>query len=70
MDSDRERIEAELRGEAELGRIDGSPLGVRRGAGEQRVERPSEDAVRQAARRGTREALEEKEEESGGGGLY
>jgi MIP family channel proteins len=35
------------------------------------VERLSEDAIRSAARRGTREALEEKEqEESGGGGLY
>jgi aquaporin Z/aquaporin NIP len=35
------------------------------------VERLSEDAVRNAARRGTREALEQKEqEESGGGGLY
>jgi len=42
---------------------------VRR-AGEHRVERLSEDAVRSAARRGTREALEVKEEESGGGGLY
>jgi aquaporin Z/aquaporin NIP len=43
---------------------------VRR-AGEARVERLSEDAVRNAARRGTREALEQKEqEESGGGGLY
>jgi MIP family channel proteins len=37
-----------------------------------RLERVSEDAIRQAARRGTREALEEKEQEeqSGGGGLY
>ena len=36
------------------------------------VESLSEDAIRSAARRGTREALEEKEqeEESGGGGLY
>ena len=43
---------------------------VRR-AGEPRVERLSEDAVPSAARRGTREALEENEqEESGGGGLY
>ena len=43
---------------------------VRR-AGEARVERLSEDAVRNAARRGAREALEQKEqEESGGGGLY
>jgi MIP family channel proteins len=39
---------------------------------EPRVERVSEDTIRQAARRGTREALEEKEQEeqSGGGGLY
>jgi MIP family channel proteins len=42
---------------------------VRR-AGEHRVERLSEDTVRSAARGGTREALEEKEQESGGGGLY
>jgi MIP family channel proteins len=71
VDSDRERREAELRGEAELGRIDGSPFGERRGAGEQRVRRASQDATRQAAHRGTRDALEEKEqEESGGGGLY
>ncbi len=43
---------------------------VRR-AGEARVERLSEDTVHNAARRGTREALEQKEqEESGGGGLY
>jgi MIP family channel proteins len=57
----------------------GSPTGpsvapgrprVRR-AGEAGVERLSEDTVRSAARRGTKEALEEKEqEESGGGGLY
>jgi MIP family channel proteins len=39
-------------------------------AGEPRVERISEDAIRGAARRGTREALEEREEESGSGGLY
>ena len=38
---------------------------------EPRAERLSEEATRRAARRGTREALEEKEqEESGGGGLY
>jgi MIP family channel proteins len=42
---------------------------VRR-AGEHRVERFSQDTVRSAARWGTREALEEKEEESGGGDLY
>ena len=42
-----------------------------RGAGEPRAQHPSEDAVRSAARRGTREALDEKErEEAGGGGLY
>jgi MIP family channel proteins len=42
-----------------------------RKAGEHRAERLSEDDVRSAARRGTREALEEKEqEEAGGGGLY
>jgi hypothetical protein len=71
VDSDRERREAELSREAELGRVAGSPSGVR-GAGELRAEqRVSEDGVRQAARRGTREALDEKEqEESGSGGLY
>ena len=70
MDSDRERREAEVRREAELGRVAGFPSGGR-GAGELRAEqRVSEDATRRAARRGTREALEEKEEESGGGGLY
>jgi MIP family channel proteins len=64
VDSDRERREAEL------GRIDGSPVGVRR-AGEHRVERASQDTTRQAAHQGTREALEEKEkEQQGGGGLY
>ena len=46
------------------------PTRVRR-ASEPRAERVSEDAIRQAARRGTREALDEKEQEqSGGGGLY
>ena len=70
MDSDRERRETELGREAELGRIADSPSGIR-GAGEPRAGRVSEDAVRSAARRGTREALDEKEqEESGGGGLY
>jgi aquaporin Z/aquaporin NIP len=38
--------------------------------GESRVERVSEDATHRAARRGAREAIEEKEERSGGGGLY
>ncbi len=71
MDSDRERREAELSRETELGRVAGSPSGVRR-AGQPRAEqRVSEDNVRQAARRGTRETLDEKEqEESGSGGLY
>jgi MIP family channel proteins len=70
VDSDREKREAEFRREAELGRIDGSPVGVRR-AGEHRVERASQDTTRQAAHQGTREALEEKEQDQqGGGGLY
>jgi len=38
--------------------------------GKSRVERVSEDAIHRAARRGAREAIEEKEERSGGGGLY
>jgi MIP family channel proteins len=64
VDSDRERREAEL------GRIDGSPVGVR-SAGEHRVERASQDTTRQAAHQGTREALEEKEQDQqGGSGLY
>ena len=75
MDSERTRREQELRLEAERSRSTGAPIDAevdaqRVGAGGSRVERPSEDTVRQAARRGTREALEEKEEESGGGGLY
>jgi MIP family channel proteins len=75
MDSERVRREEELRLEAERSRSTGTPIDAevdaeRAGAGESRVEHPSEDAVRQAARRGTREALEEEEEESGGGGLY
>jgi MIP family channel proteins len=70
VDSDREKREAEFRREAELGRIDGSPVGVRR-AGEHRVERASQDTTRQAAHQGTREALEEKEQDQqGGSGLY
>jgi MIP family channel proteins len=43
---------------------------VRRTGEARREERLSEEAVRSAARRGTREALDQKEEESGGGGLY
>ncbi len=70
MDSDRERREAEVRREAELGQVAGFPAGVR-GAGERRVEHASQTTTREAARRGTREALDEKEQEqSGGGGLY
>jgi MIP family channel proteins len=70
LDSERPRTEEELRREAELSRTTGAPARVR-DAGEHRVERVSQDATRQAARRGTREALEEKEQEQqGGGGLY
>ncbi len=69
MDSERGRRE-ELRREAELGRTAESPAEVPE-VGTHRVERASsQDATRQAARRGTREALEEKQQEqSGGGGL-
>ncbi len=71
------REEDFVRREAERSQTAGAPHDdplaeprVRR-AGEPRAERLSEDAVRSAARRGTREALEEKErEEAGGGGLY
>jgi MIP family channel proteins len=64
VDSDRERREAEL------GRIADSPGGIRDG-GKLGVEDVSENVIRSAARQGTREALDEKEqEESGGGGLY
>ena len=46
-------------------------VGIRRiGSDEPRAQHITEDAARRAARRGTREALEEKEEQSGGGGLY
>ena len=46
-------------------------VGIRRiGSDEPRAQHITEDAARLAARRGTREALEEKEEQSGGGGLY
>jgi MIP family channel proteins len=42
-----------------------------RGGGEPRLKRASQTATREAARRGTREALDENEQqESGGGGLY
>jgi MIP family channel proteins len=70
LDSERPRTEEELRREAELGRMARAPARVR-DAGEHRVERVSQDTTRQAARRGTREALEEKEQEQqGGGGLF
>ncbi len=70
MDSERGRTEEELRRKVELSRTAGSPVGAPE-AGAQRVERASHDATRQAARRGAREALDEKEQEqSGGGGLY
>ena len=83
-----ERVEDSLRPEAARSQRTGAPYDslaeptepdprqprVRRAAGEPRVvERLSEDAVRSAARRGTREAIEDKEreeEESGSGGLY
>ncbi|MDQ5829911.1 MAG: aquaporin, partial [Actinomycetota bacterium] len=69
MDPERGRTEEELRREAELSRTGGSPVEFSQ-TGAHRVERASQDATRRAARRGTREALEEKEQESGGGGLY
>jgi MIP family channel proteins len=76
-DPERGRREEELlRREAARSQTAGAPYDslaepsrVHR-AGEPRVERLSEDAVRSAARRGTREALEEKEQEEAGGGLY
>ena len=71
MDSERDRREEQLRREAARSQTAESPTGagVRR-VGESRVERVSEDATHRAARRGAREAIEEKEERSGGGGLY
>jgi MIP family channel proteins len=84
MDSERDRREEELR-RREAGRdkpagppLDADGRGVDKvrvdaggvGSGASHVERVSEDAARRAARRGTREALDEKEQESGGGGLY
>ena len=71
MDSERDRREEQLRREAARSQTAESPTGagVRR-VGKSRVERVSEDATHRAARRGAREAIEEKEERSGGGGLY
>jgi MIP family channel proteins len=70
VDAGRGRSEEELRREAALSRASGAPAGAPE-AGTHRVERVSQDATRQAARRGAKEGIEEKEqEESGGGGLY
>jgi len=70
MEEDRVRREPTRSGTT--GSAAGSSAEPRvRGAGEPRAQHLSDDAVRAAARRGTREALEEKErEEAGGGGLY
>jgi MIP family channel proteins len=66
LDSERVRKEEELRLEADRSGTTGGPIEV-----ERRADAQNDAAVRQAARRGTREALDEKEqEESGGGGLY
>jgi MIP family channel proteins len=71
LDSERDRREEQLRREAARSQTAESPTGVGvRRVGESRVERVSEDATHRAARRGAREAIEEKEERSGGGGLY
>jgi MIP family channel proteins len=75
LDSERDRREEELRRESARSRSaydpSAEPTRVRR-AGEPRMERLSEEDTRRAARQGTREALDEKEQEeqSGGGGLY
>jgi MIP family channel proteins len=67
LDSERDRREVELRHEAARSQpVDSADEPRVRRTGEHRVERISEDATRRAAR----EALEEKEQESGGGGLY
>ena len=77
--SERDRSEDALRQEVARSQTAGAaydplaePTRVRRASAEPRAaERLSEDATRRAARRGTREALDEKEQEqSGGGGLY
>jgi MIP family channel proteins len=74
LDSERDRREEELRRESARSRsaYDPSVESTRdRRTSEPRVERLSEEDTRRAARRGAREALDEKEqEESGGGGLY
>jgi hypothetical protein len=78
MDSERDRREVELEREPAPSQRAGAaydslaePTGVRRASEPRTAERLSEDGVRTAARRGTREALDEKEhEESGSGGLY
>jgi MIP family channel proteins len=82
--SESDNREEELRREADRRRAAGPPTDGERlaaddlrvdaqrvGSDESPVRRVSEEAIRQTARRGTREALEEKErEEAGGGGLY
>jgi MIP family channel proteins len=83
--SESDRREQELRREADRrGAAEPPPLDAERlaadeprvgartiGSGEPRAERLSEEATRRAAHQGTREALDEKEQEqSGGGGLY
>jgi hypothetical protein len=65
VDPRKGRSEEELRREAALSRAAGSSIGAPE-AGAHRVERVSQDATRQAARRGTREALEEKEQGAAG----
>ena len=84
MDSERDRIEAERRLEAERGRpvdphgatggVEGARVETRRvGSGDTRGGVGVEDQARmeETVRRGTRRAMDEKEqEESGGGGLY
>ena len=81
--SESDRRDQELRWEAEQRRVTDRPVGdprpgtddllldaQRTEPGAPRARGTSEDATRNAAYRGAREAIEEKEEESGGGGLY
>jgi Major intrinsic protein len=82
LDSERDRKEEELRWDAGRGGPIDSSVGAegraedlrveagRVGSGTSRVERVSDDATRRAARRGAREGIEEREQETGGGGLY
>ncbi len=71
MDFERDKREAEQRGEAERGlptgpRVDAGGYGASRGG----VALEEEARMEETVRRGTRRAMDEKEEESGGGGLY